>query len=102
MSLERGTRAKRAVNRAWLLTAFAGATLMSLNAAAQQKSGPGIPGDDSLTFHGITLYGVVDLGLQYQTHGAPLSDFRPAASGNIVQKNSRQSVFGVTPSNESQ
>ena len=102
MRLQRGTRAQRAVSRAWLLTAFAGATLISLNAAAQQKSGPGITDDDALTFHGITLYGVIDLGLQYETHGAPLSDFRPAASGNIVQKNSRQSVFGVTPSNEGQ
>ena len=59
-------------------------------------------GDDSLTWHGITLYGVIDIGLQYQTHAAPLSDYRPAASGNIVQKNSRESIFGATPSNMGQ
>jgi predicted porin len=76
--------------------------LLSLSAVGQQKTGPGVADEEALTFHGITLYGVVDLGLQYQTHGAPLSDFRPAASGNVVQKNSRQSVFGVTPSNEGQ
>jgi predicted porin len=79
-----------------------GAMLVSMHALAQQKSGPGLSPDDSLTWHGITLYGVIDLGLQYDTHGAPFSDYRPAASANIVQKNSRESVFGVTPSNMGQ
>ena len=86
----------------WRALLAAGALTVSLSAFAQQKTGPGIPEDQSLSWHGITLYGVIDLGLQYQTHGAPLSDYRPSASGNIVQKNSRQSVFGVTPSNEGQ
>src|SRR5665811_2068047 len=67
--------------------------------AAQQKTGPGISGDDSLTWHGITLYGVIDIGVQYDTHSAPFSPYRPAASGNIVRNNSRQSVTGLTPSN---
>jgi predicted porin len=79
-----------------------GALAASVSALAQQKTGPGITDDDALTFHGITLYGVIDIGLQYDTHGAPFSDYRPAASANIVQKNSRQSVFGVTPSNMGQ
>ena len=75
---------------------------LALPAFSQQKTGPGITGDDSLTWYGITLYGVIDIGLQYETHGAPLSDYRPAASGNIVQKNSRESIFGATPSNMGQ
>ncbi len=58
--------------------------------------------DQGLTWHGITLYGIIDVGLQYETHGAPFSDYHPAGSANIVQKNSRQSVFGATPSNLSQ
>jgi len=74
----------------------------SVPVLAQQKTGPGITSDDALTWHGITLYGVIDIGLQYDTHGAPFSDYRPAASANIVQKNSRQSVFGATPSNMGQ
>jgi len=37
----------------WLLSALAA----GLPAHAQQKTGPGITGDDSLTWHGITLYG---------------------------------------------
>jgi len=66
----------------------------SIPVIAQQKTGPGIMGDDSLTWHGITLYGVVDIGLQYDTHSAPFTPYRPAASGNIVRQNSRQSVTG--------
>jgi predicted porin len=30
--------------------------------------------DGSLTYHGITVYGGLDLGIGYQSHGAPLSD----------------------------
>jgi predicted porin len=76
-----------------------GALSVSPPALSQQKTGPGITGDDSLTWQGITVYGVIDIGLQYETHGAPLSDYRPAASGNIVQRNSRESIFGATSSN---
>jgi predicted porin len=79
-----------------------GAMTASVPALAQQKTGPGITGDDSLTWHGITLYGVIDIGLQYDTHSAPFTPYRPAASGNIVRQNSRQSVTGLTPSNMGQ
>ena len=85
---------------AWIL-------LLSLLAAAiparaQQKTGPGITGDDSLTWHGITLYGVIDIGVQYDTHSAPFTPYRPSASGNIVRQNSQHSVIGLTPSNMGQ
>jgi len=78
--------------------------VMSASAPAlgQQKTGPSITGDDSLTWRGITLYGVIDVGLQYDTHSAPFTPYRPAASGNIVRQNSRQSVTGLTPSNMGQ
>jgi predicted porin len=69
---------------------------------AQQKTGPGITGDDSLTWHGITLYGVIDIGLQYDTHSAPFTPYRPAASGNIVRSNDSGSPTGLTPSNMGQ
>ncbi|HTB27666.1 MAG TPA: porin, partial [Steroidobacteraceae bacterium] len=91
-----------ALKRGWHGLLLIGALSVSLPALPQQKTGPGITGDDSLTWHGITLYGVIDIGLQYETHGAPFSDYRPAASGNIVQKNSRESIFGATPSNMGQ
>jgi predicted porin len=79
-----------------------GALTASVTASAQQKTGPGLVGDDSLTWHGITLYGVVDLGLQYDTHSAPFTPYRPAASGNIVRQNDYSSVTGLTPSNMGQ
>jgi predicted porin len=82
-----------------LAAASAGASLPAL---AQQKTGPGITGDDSLTWHGITLYGVIDIGFQYDTHSAPFTPYRPAASGNIVRQNDYQSASGLTPSNMGQ
>src|SRR5271155_2972201 len=78
------------------------AVTASVSAFAQQKTGPGITGDDSLTWDGITLYGVIDIGVQYDTHSAPFSPYRPAASGNIVRQNDYQSVTGLTPSNMGQ
>src|SRR5580692_1345574 len=83
---------------ALLLAAMAAAA----PAVAQQKTGPGVASGDSLTWQGITLYGVLDLGLQYDTHSAPFTPYRPAASGNIVRQNSYQSVSGLTPSNMGQ
>jgi len=69
-------------------------------AHAQTASAP--PADDKLSWHGITLYGTIDIGLQYESHGAPFSDYYTPASTNIVQKDSRESVFGLTGSNFSQ
>ena len=86
----------------WCAWVLLGAVTAAVPALAQQKTGPGITGDDSLTWHGITLYGVVDIGLQYDTHSAPFTPYRPSASGNIVRNNSRQSVTGLTPSNMGQ
>jgi predicted porin len=86
-----------------MTTIRAGLLLLSVAAAgiAQAQNSPTAT-DDSLTFKGITLYGVVDLGLQYQTHGVPISDYFPAGSEAPIQKNSNGSVTGVTPSNLSQ
>ena len=86
----------------WYAVLLLCAATGALPALAQQKTGPGITGDDSLTWHGITLYGVIDIGLQYDTHSAPFTPYRPAASGNIVRQNSSQSVTGLTPSNMGQ
>src|SRR5450631_1950982 len=69
-------------------------------AAAQTTSAPPAT-DDSLTWHGITLYGIIDIGLQNQTHGAPISDYFVGGSAEVVQKNSNRSVTGLTPSNMS-
>src|ERR1700730_9041971 len=71
-------------------------------AQAQSTYDPAYSTDDSLTWHGITLYGIVDVGLQNQSHGAPISDYFVGGSAEVVQKKSNHSVTGVTPSNLSQ
>jgi predicted porin len=86
----------------WCALALMGAMSASVPASAQQKTGPGITGDDALTWNGITLYGVIDIGFQYDTHSAPFTPFRPAASGNIVRQNDYGSANGLTPSNMGQ
>ena len=73
--------------------------LLTLAASAAHAQSAAPAADDSLTWHGITLYGIVDVGLQNQTHGAPINDYFVAGSAEVVQKNSNHSVTGVTPSN---
>jgi predicted porin len=91
---------KRGMKFRWIVLLSALAAV--LPAQAQQKTGPGITGDDSLTWNGITLYGVIDVGIQYDTHSAPFTPYRPAASGNIVRQNDSSSAIGLTPSNMGQ
>lgn len=97
-SRELPLRPRRQGPALWAL-GLGSALLVSVAAFAQQKTGPGFSGDDSLTWHGITLYGVVDIGVQYDTHSAAFTPYRPAATGNIVRNNDSGSAAGLTPSN---
>jgi predicted porin len=58
--------------------------------------------DGSLTWNGITLYGIIDVGVAYQNHGAPLSDDFYVGLDYLVSKNGRKSVTSVAPSGLSQ
>ncbi len=93
-----GSRASRTLSglQAGLLATALGSAGL---APAQSTSTPAAASDNGLTWHGITLYGTVDIGVQYETHGAPFSDYYTPGSTNIVQKDSRQSVVGATSSN---
>jgi predicted porin len=62
---------------------------------AEYKKAP--PPDDSLTWHGITLYGLIDMGVTYQNHGAPLSNTAGLGLNYLISKNSNGSYFGVGP-----
>jgi hypothetical protein len=76
------------VSRAFRASVLFAALIASLPASAQQKTGPGITGDDSLTWHGITLYGVIDIDVQYDTHGPMYSGVHDgAASGHFHSTN---------------
>jgi hypothetical protein len=103
-SVERDSQMRR--RRTGTIVAMcAFAALTAATAAQAQNVGPAPAnngGDDSLSWKGITLYGIVDIGLQYQNHGAPISDYFPAGSEEIIQKNANKSVLGFTPNNLSQ
>jgi predicted porin len=86
-----------------LKSALLVAVLFAASAAAQaQTTSPTAPADESLTWHGITLYGIVDVDLQYETHGAPFSNYFISGGSDIIQKNSNNSVFGLTSNGMSQ
>src|SRR5204863_336733 len=101
---ESASRARRGggiarVVGAWVLGACgcAGTLAQAQSAAPAPK-----PADTSFTWNGITLYGIVDIGLQYQTHGVPASDYFPAGTEAIILPNSNGSITAVTPNNLSQ
>ena len=67
-------------------------------AASNYNQAPSIVADDgSLTWHGITLYGAIDMGLAYQTHGSPLSNSAGFGLGYLISKNSNKPYFGAAP-----
>ncbi len=82
------TRASIRLN-ATLVAALSGAM-----GAAQAETAPTPAGP--LTTHGITLYGTVDLAAQYQSHGTPESDYHPAVTEALINKNSNGSQTTIT------
>src|SRR5882672_8741278 len=100
--MEPGARCSRGLAplKNGLLTAsLLAATGLAHAQSAAAPAAPAAPVDDSLTWHGITLYGIVDVGIQNQTHGAPISDYFVGGSAEVVNKNSNHPATGVTPSN---
>jgi predicted porin len=97
----RGGRRLAPLKHGLVFASLLAATGLAHAQSAPAEAAPAAPKDDSLTFHGITLYGIVDIGIQNQTHGAPISDYYPGGGAEIVQRNSNHSVTGVAPSNMS-
>lgn len=82
-----------------LVAMFGGLSVTAAGLAqAQNAPTPDPANDASLSWNGITLYGNVDLGLQYQTHGAPASDYIAYSTEPVIQKNSNGSVSGLVSS----
>jgi predicted porin len=79
-----------------LLAAASAAQAQSTTSTAPQAS------DESLTWHGITVYGIIDVDFQYENHGAPFSSYFITGGSEIVQKNSNNAVSGVTSNGMSQ
>jgi len=64
-------------------------------AAAKGDSG-------SLTWNGITLYGTVDIGVEYVSHGAPLSQLWSPGLPSVIQNFSNHSIVSVNGNGLSQ
>jgi predicted porin len=55
-----------------------------------------------LSWYGITVYGAVDVGGGYQTHGAPFDKQFTTGASYFLQKMNRTSMFGLAPNAMSQ
>jgi predicted porin len=51
--------------------------------------------NDDLCWHGVCLYGDIDVGLSYEQHGAPLSSLAGAPLDYLISRNSGGSYFGA-------
>ena len=58
--------------------------------------------DDSLTWHGVTLYGTVDVGYTYATRSVPLNDYFTTGEEYLIQKNSNKKVSTISENAMSQ
>ncbi len=92
--------ARRASRAVWLgvfaLAATAQAADLSLDAAGTIKD----PLPDSLTWHGVTVYGTIDVGYAYQTHGVPLNgSFYPGLEYDLNgSKNANRAISSFSQS----
>jgi len=55
-----------------------------------------------LSWYGITIYGTVDMGAAYQTHGTAFNSVAPFGLEYLIQKNSSKAVWSVAPNGLSQ
>jgi predicted porin len=78
--------------------------------AAPAKGNPGTAAQDerkrketpALTYAGVTLYGTVDIGVAYMTHGAPLSSSWGPGLPYFIQNFSNHSIVSAAPNGLSQ
>jgi predicted porin len=50
-----------------------------------------------LTWRGITIYGTIDAGAGWQSHGAPLDSRAPPGASYIIQKMNRSPIWSLAP-----
>jgi predicted porin len=53
------------------------------------------PINDDLCWHGVCLYGDIDVGLVYTQHGAPVSSLAGAPLDYLISRNANGSYFGA-------
>jgi predicted porin len=60
------------------------------------------PADCPLSYWGITFYATIDMGVGYETHGAPFNNNIATGVEELVQKNSNRGLWLATPGGLSQ
>src|SRR6266851_1468923 len=94
-----------AASGAWAADAAASKAAPASTSASTSTSAPKtctgvwdfIETDCQLTWYGITLYGAIDAGFGYQTHGAPLDPRSPPGASYLVQKTNRSPRWDLAP-----
>jgi predicted porin len=84
-----GSLAPRRRPAGWRAAVIAGLAAVGAGGAARA--------DDALTWRGLTLYGTLDMGVAWLSHGAPLSPDFPPGLPFTIQKFSDRATFSVAP-----
>jgi len=80
----------------------AGWRAAAIAALAAMGAGGTAGADDALAWRGLTLYGTVDLGVAWLSHGAPLSPDFPPGLPFVIQKFSDRAIVSIAPNGLSQ
>ena len=72
-------------------------TATAAPAAASIGGTPPIPSGGALSYRGITLYGGIDVGVEYQSHGAPLNALWGNGLEELISRSSNRSVTSLVP-----
>ena len=75
---------------------------VTLPPAPPSSPAPPAPASSPLTWYGVTLYGVIDLGVAYLSHGAPLSQTYGPSVPYIIQSYSNRSMTSLASNGLSQ
>ena len=71
-------------------------------AAAAAAAPAAKPSDGAISMYGITLSGVLDVGLAFINHAAPISDYFGAGTYSYIQKYNTRTYFGGSENGLSQ
>ena len=101
MAVVLGGASARADDATAKLQAQIDALQAQINAMKAQPSSSGmsslVADDGTLTWHGITLYGTLDVGVSGQTHGSGYNPDFVTGTGELLQKNGGGAKWMVTP-----
>jgi predicted porin len=70
----------------------------SFTAAAADSAASFLTGEGPLTWKGITVFGTIDAGLGYATHGMPINS-NLYLGNNFIGRSANHAYFGISPNN---